>query len=64
MLQRANDTEFGLASYIYTQSLARAWNVAEELETGIVGINEGLISTTLAPFGGVKSPVLVVRVLI
>ncbi|NOI67860.1 NAD-dependent succinate-semialdehyde dehydrogenase [Vibrio sp. 99-8-1] len=54
VLQRANDTEFGLASYVYTQSLARAWNVAEELETGIVGINEGLISTTLAPFGGVK----------
>lgn len=54
VLERANDTEFGLASYIYTRSLARAWNVAEELETGIVGINEGLISTTLAPFGGVK----------
>jgi len=54
VLERANNTEFGLASYIYTRSLARAWNVAEELETGIVGINEGLISTTLAPFGGVK----------
>lgn len=54
VLARANDTEFGLASYIYTQSLARAWKAAEELETGIVGINEGLISTTLAPFGGVK----------
>lgn len=53
-LARANDTEFGLASYIYTKSLAKAWKAAEELETGIVGINEGLISTTLAPFGGVK----------
>lgn len=54
VLARANNTEFGLASYIYTRSLARAWRVAEELETGIVGVNEGLISTTLAPFGGVK----------
>jgi succinate-semialdehyde dehydrogenase/glutarate-semialdehyde dehydrogenase len=54
VLARANNTEFGLASYVYTQSLARAWKAAEELETGIVGINEGIISTTVAPFGGVK----------
>lgn len=50
----ANDTEFGLASYIYTESLSRAWNVGEALEYGMVGINEGLISTEVAPFGGIK----------
>ena len=50
----ANDTEFGLASYFYTRDLARSWRVAEALEYGIVGINEGLISTEVAPFGGVK----------
>jgi succinate-semialdehyde dehydrogenase/glutarate-semialdehyde dehydrogenase len=50
----ANDTTFGLAGYFYTQNLARAWRVAEALECGIVGINEGLISSELAPFGGVK----------
>ncbi|MHA3082895.1 NAD-dependent succinate-semialdehyde dehydrogenase [Acinetobacter sp. ANC 5383] len=50
----ANDTEFGLASYIYTQSLSRAWRVGEALEYGMVGINEGLISTEVAPFGGIK----------
>ncbi|WP_375753620.1 NAD-dependent succinate-semialdehyde dehydrogenase [Vibrio sp. HN007] len=54
VIERANDTEFGLSSYVYTQSLARAWKVGEVLETGIVGINEGIISTTVAPFGGVK----------
>jgi succinate-semialdehyde dehydrogenase / glutarate-semialdehyde dehydrogenase len=51
----ANDTEFGLASYLYTQDLGRAFRVAEALECGIVGINEGLISTEVAPFGGVKA---------
>ncbi|MBT2186023.1 NAD-dependent succinate-semialdehyde dehydrogenase [Sphingobium sp. H33] len=51
----ANDSEFGLAAYFYTADLARAFRVAEALETGIVGINEGLISTEVAPFGGVKS---------
>ncbi len=50
----ANDTPFGLAAYFYTQNYARAWKVAEALETGIVGLNEGLISTELAPFGGIK----------
>jgi succinate-semialdehyde dehydrogenase/glutarate-semialdehyde dehydrogenase len=50
----ANDTAFGLAAYFYTQDYARAWQVAEALEVGIVGLNEGLISTELAPFGGVK----------
>lgn len=54
VIERANNTEFGLSSYVYTQSLARAWKVGEELETGIVGINEGIISTAVAPFGGVK----------
>jgi succinate-semialdehyde dehydrogenase/glutarate-semialdehyde dehydrogenase len=50
----ANDTEFGLAAYLYTRDLARAWRVAEALEVGILGVNEGLISTEVAPFGGVK----------
>jgi len=50
----ANDTEFGLAGYFYTRDLARSWRVAEALECGIVGINTGLISTEVAPFGGVK----------
>ena len=53
-IQMANDTEFGLASYIYTQNLSRAWRVGEALEYGMVGINEGLISTEIAPFGGIK----------
>jgi succinate-semialdehyde dehydrogenase / glutarate-semialdehyde dehydrogenase len=50
----ANDTEFGLASYIYTRDLARSWRVSEALEYGIVGLNTGLISTEVAPFGGIK----------
>ncbi len=50
----ANDTEFGLASYFYGRDIARIWRVAEVLEYGIVGINTGLISTEVAPFGGVK----------
>ena len=50
----ANDTEFGLAAYFYTQDLGRAWRVAEALEYGIVGLNTGIISTEVAPFGGVK----------
>ena len=54
VLERANDTEYGLAAYFYTESLGRAWRVADELEVGMVGINEGLISTAAAPFGGVK----------
>jgi succinate-semialdehyde dehydrogenase/glutarate-semialdehyde dehydrogenase len=50
----ANDTEFGLAAYFYSQNLSRVWKVAEALEYGMVGINTGLISTAEAPFGGVK----------
>lgn len=50
----ANDTEFGLAGYFYTRDLARSWRVAEALECGIIGINTGLISTEVAPFGGIK----------
>ncbi len=50
----ANDTEFGLAAYLYTRDLARSWRVSEAIECGIVGINTGLISTEVAPFGGVK----------
>jgi succinate-semialdehyde dehydrogenase / glutarate-semialdehyde dehydrogenase len=50
----ANDTEFGLAAYIYTRDLARSWRVSEALEYGIVGLNTGIISTEVAPFGGVK----------
>jgi succinate-semialdehyde dehydrogenase/glutarate-semialdehyde dehydrogenase len=50
----ANDTPFGLAAYFYTTDYARSWRVAEALECGIVGLNEGIISTELAPFGGIK----------
>jgi succinate-semialdehyde dehydrogenase/glutarate-semialdehyde dehydrogenase len=50
----ANDTPYGLAAYFYTRSLDRTWRVAEALEYGIVGINTGIISTEVAPFGGVK----------
>jgi succinate-semialdehyde dehydrogenase/glutarate-semialdehyde dehydrogenase len=54
-LEIANDTEFGLAAYFYTRDVGRVFRVAEALECGIVGINEGIISTELAPFGGMKS---------
>jgi succinate-semialdehyde dehydrogenase/glutarate-semialdehyde dehydrogenase len=53
-IRLANDTEFGLAAYFYGRDIGRVWRVAEALEYGIVGINEGLISTEIAPFGGVK----------
>ena len=53
-VRMANDTEFGLAAYLYTRDLARSWRVSEALEYGIVGLNTGLISTEVAPFGGVK----------
>jgi succinate-semialdehyde dehydrogenase / glutarate-semialdehyde dehydrogenase len=53
-IRLANDTEFGLAAYFYGRDLARVWRVAEALEYGIVGINTGIISTEVAPFGGVK----------
>jgi succinate-semialdehyde dehydrogenase/glutarate-semialdehyde dehydrogenase len=54
VVRLANDTEFGLAAYFYSQNLSRVWKVAEALEYGMVGINTGLISTAEAPFGGVK----------
>jgi succinate-semialdehyde dehydrogenase/glutarate-semialdehyde dehydrogenase len=50
----ANDTPFGLASYFYSRDVGRIWRVAEGLEYGIVGINEGIISNEMAPFGGIK----------
>ena len=53
-INMANDTVFGLASYIYTRDIGRIWRVAEALEYGMVGINEGIISNEMAPFGGVK----------
>ncbi len=53
-IKMANDTEFGLAAYFYSRDIGRVWRVAEALEYGIVGINEGIISTEIAPFGGVK----------
>jgi succinate-semialdehyde dehydrogenase/glutarate-semialdehyde dehydrogenase len=53
-IKMANDTEFGLAAYFYTRDAARVWRVGGALEYGIVGINEGIISTEVAPFGGVK----------
>ncbi|HCS26088.1 MAG TPA: succinate-semialdehyde dehydrogenase (NADP(+)) [Spongiibacteraceae bacterium] len=54
VIQMANDTEFGLASYFYSRDIGRVWKVAEALEYGMVGINTGLISNEVAPFGGVK----------
>jgi succinate-semialdehyde dehydrogenase / glutarate-semialdehyde dehydrogenase len=54
VIAQANDTPFGLAGYFYSQSIKRIWRVAEALETGIVGINEGAIAAEAAPFGGVK----------
>lgn len=53
-IQLANDTEFGLAAYFFTRDLARSWRVQEALEYGLVGVNTGLISTEVAPFGGMK----------
>jgi succinate-semialdehyde dehydrogenase / glutarate-semialdehyde dehydrogenase len=53
-IRMANDTEFGLASYLYTRDLSRSWRVTEALEYGMVGLNTGLFSTEVAPFGGVK----------
>ena len=53
-IRMANDTEFGLASYFYCRDIGRVWRVSEGLEYGIVGINTGIISTEVAPFGGVK----------
>jgi succinate-semialdehyde dehydrogenase/glutarate-semialdehyde dehydrogenase len=50
----ANDTQFGLAAYFYTKDLGRSFRVMQALEYGIVGLNEGLVTTEVAPFGGVK----------
>jgi succinate-semialdehyde dehydrogenase/glutarate-semialdehyde dehydrogenase len=55
VVRQANDTEFGLAAYFYSRDLARVFRVAEALEYGMVGINTGLISNEVAPFGGMKS---------
>ncbi|QKX15666.1 NAD-dependent succinate-semialdehyde dehydrogenase [Microbulbifer sp. YPW1] len=54
VIRMANDTEFGLASYFYSRDIGRIWRVAEGLEYGMVGINEGIISNEMAPFGGIK----------
>src|SRR2546425_4434252 len=53
-IKMANDTEFGLGAYFYSRDISRIWRVGEALEYGIVGINEGIISTEIAPFGGMK----------
>jgi succinate-semialdehyde dehydrogenase/glutarate-semialdehyde dehydrogenase len=50
----ANDTPYGLAAYFYARDIGRIWRVAERLEFGIIGINEGIVATEVAPFGGVK----------
>ena len=54
VIKQANDTIFGLAAYFYAKDLSRVWRVSEALEYGMVGVNAGVISTELAPFGGVK----------
>jgi len=54
VIAMANDTEFGLASYFYARDIGRVWRVAEAIESGMVGVNTGIISTEVAPFGGVK----------
>jgi len=53
-VREANDTEFGLVAYLYTSDLARALRVSERLETGMVGLNQGIVSNAGAPFGGIK----------
>ena len=53
-IKMANDTEFGLAAYFFSRDIGRIWKVAEALEYGMIGINEGVISTEVAPFGGIK----------
>ena len=50
----ANDTEYGLVAYVYTQDIDRAFRVVEKLETGMIGLNQGMVSNAGAPFGGVK----------
>ena len=53
-IKLANDTPFGLAAYVFSQNLGRAWRVAERLDAGMVGVNEGIFSNEVVPFGGVK----------
>ena len=53
-IRAANNSEFGLAAYFYSRDIGRVYRVAEALEAGMVGINEGIISTEVAPFGGIK----------
>jgi succinate-semialdehyde dehydrogenase/glutarate-semialdehyde dehydrogenase len=53
-LELANSTDAGLASYLYSKDISRVWRFSEQLENGIVGVNEGIISSEVAPFGGVK----------
>ncbi len=55
MIAQANDTEFGLAAYFYARDLSRVFRVGEALEYGIIGINTGIISNEVAPFGGIKA---------
>lgn len=63
VIAQANDTEFGLAAYFYARDLSRVFRVGEALEYGIIGINTGIISNEVAPFGGIKKPrVWVVKV--
>ena len=54
LIEMANDTIYGLAAYFYSDNIRRIWKVAEALEYGMVGINDGIISSEVAPFGGVK----------
>jgi succinate-semialdehyde dehydrogenase/glutarate-semialdehyde dehydrogenase len=51
----ANDTEYGLVAYVFTRDIKRAFRVVEKLETGMVGLNQGMVSNAAAPFGGVKA---------
>jgi succinate-semialdehyde dehydrogenase/glutarate-semialdehyde dehydrogenase len=53
-IRMANDTPFGLAAYFYSRDIGRVWKIAEALEYGMVGINDGILSTEVAPFGGIK----------
>jgi succinate-semialdehyde dehydrogenase/glutarate-semialdehyde dehydrogenase len=53
-VRKANDTPYGLSSYFYSRDMSRIWRVSEQLEYGILGINTGVISTEVAPFGGMK----------
>ena len=54
VVERANDTEYGLVSYVFTQDLARGHRMIDRLETGMMGLNVGVVSNAAAPFGGVK----------